>query len=92
MCQSEVAPGKNCWGTKIFKLPTVSEASKIFMDHTFLIGSNMTSKLQKCQQCIAIFKNASANRVGDSGNWPRHPWCQSVVGKSVQMIDNVDDI
>ena len=55
-------------GGQKFSVPTASEARKIFTDHTFLIDStstklskNITSKLRKCREYIAIFKNSSAD-------------------------------
>ena len=39
--------GRNAGGTKIVKVPTASEASKIFKDHTFLIGSKFAKTLLK---------------------------------------------
>ena len=63
--------GSNAGGAKAIRVPTASEASKIFTDHTFQIGlkcevnattlSRNISKLRKCRQWIAIFKNSSAH-------------------------------
>ena len=36
--EAEMAPGKKCWGAKTVRVPTASEASKIFTGHTFQIG------------------------------------------------------
>ena len=66
-CLSEMAPGKKCWGTKTVRVPTASEASQSFTDHTFQIGLNATtlskniSKLRKCRQCTENFKNSSTD-------------------------------
>ena len=36
--QAEMAPGKKCWGgAKTVTMPTASDSSKIFTDHTFQI-------------------------------------------------------
>ena len=42
-----MAPGRKCWGTKTVKVPTAREASKIFTDHTILIGSEFDKTLYK---------------------------------------------
>ena len=55
-------------GAKTVRVPTASEASKIFTGHTYQIGLNsttisksITSKLRECRQCTEIFKNSSAD-------------------------------
>ena len=37
--------GRNAGGTKIVKVPTASEASRIFTGHIFLIGSKFDKTL-----------------------------------------------
>ena len=59
----DMVPGRKCWGTKNDRVTTASEGGQKFTDNTFQIDlkcespKNITSKLQKCQQFIAIFKN-----------------------------------
>ena len=43
----EMAPGKKCWGTKTVRVPTVSEASKIFRGHTFRRRRQVPSALSR---------------------------------------------
>ena len=56
-------------GAKIIKVPTASEASKIFTGHTLLIGSKFD---KKCRQCKAIFKKSSADGEAQ-GSCPQAP-------------------
>ena len=44
-CGAEMLPGKKCWGDKIVKVPTASEASKLFADYTSLISSKFHKTL-----------------------------------------------
>ena len=48
-------------GTKIVKVPTASEASKIFGDHTFLIGSKFDKILQKHDEQVTKVPTVHSN-------------------------------
>ena len=61
-CQStEMALGKKCWGIKIVKVPTAREASKIFTDHTFLIGPEFDKTLKKRDKQVTEVPTVHSN-------------------------------
>ena len=87
LVRTEMGPGKKCWGTKAVRVPTTREASKSLWTTPFRLAQNATtlpknttSKLRKCRQCTAIFKNSSANGGGSVDFWggscpPKLPGC-----------------